>query len=111
MLAVSNTSPVFNLACIERLTLLHEQFDTIWIPSAVEAELRNVPDAAVLKIIEQARQAGWFENAAGVEREPGQLALRGASTRPARSRCQSVHASNLNRLVGDRSAHAARTGR
>jgi predicted nucleic acid-binding protein len=29
MLAVSNTSPVFNLACIERLTLLHDQFDTI----------------------------------------------------------------------------------
>jgi uncharacterized protein len=61
MLAVSNTSPVFNLACIERLTLLHDQFDTIWIPSAVEAELRSVPDEAVLKIIEQAKQAGWLK--------------------------------------------------
>ena len=61
MLAVRNTSPVFNLACIERLTLLHDQFDTIWIPSAVEAELRSVPDATVLKIIEQAKQAGWLK--------------------------------------------------
>src|SRR5437667_4787459 len=61
MLAVRNTSPVFNLACIERLTLLHDQFDTIWIPSAVEAELRSVPDAMVLKIIEQAKQAGWLK--------------------------------------------------
>ena len=61
MLAVSNTSPVFNLACIERLTLLHDQFDTIWIPSAVEAELRSVPAAAVRKIIEQAKQAGWLK--------------------------------------------------
>ena len=61
MLAVSNTSPVFNLACIERLTLLHDQFDTIWIPMAVEAELRNVPDAAVLKMIERAKEAGWLK--------------------------------------------------
>jgi predicted nucleic acid-binding protein len=55
-LLLARGHPIFNLACIERLTLLHEQFDTIWIPSAVEAELRNVPDAAVLKIIEQAKQ-------------------------------------------------------
>ena len=60
MLAVSNTSPIFNLACIERLTLLHEQFDTVWIPAAVEAELRNVPDSTVLKMIKEANQAGWM---------------------------------------------------
>ena len=58
MLAVSNTSPIFNLACIERLVLLHEQFDAVWIPSAVETELRNVPDRTILKTIEQAQQAG-----------------------------------------------------
>ena len=61
MLAVSNTSPIFNLACIERLVLLHEQFDAVWIPSAVETELRNVPDRTILKTIEQAQQAGWLK--------------------------------------------------
>jgi predicted nucleic acid-binding protein len=61
MLVVSNTSPVYNLACIERLILLHEQFDIVWIPAAVEDELRHVPDGTVLKIIEQAKQAGWLK--------------------------------------------------
>jgi len=62
MPTVSNSSPVFNLACIERLNLLHEQFGDVWIPQAVEAELRNVPDRAVGRRIEQAQQAGWLKS-------------------------------------------------
>lgn len=47
MLAVSNTSPIFSLACIGRLDLLRTQFDEIWIPSGVETELIQIPDATI----------------------------------------------------------------
>lgn len=59
MPTVSNTSPIFNLACIERLNLLPEQFGDVWIPEAVAAELREVPDDAIRRTIEQAKQSGW----------------------------------------------------
>jgi predicted nucleic acid-binding protein len=60
MLAVSNTSPISNLACIGRLDLLRAQFGEIWIPKAVEAELSDVPDGAVRTTIDQTRQIGWL---------------------------------------------------
>jgi len=40
MPVVSNTSPVLNLAIIDQLVLLREQFGEIWIPPAVLKELR-----------------------------------------------------------------------
>jgi predicted nucleic acid-binding protein len=40
MPAVSNTSPISNLALIGRLDLLREQFGKILIPRAVERELQ-----------------------------------------------------------------------
>lgn len=40
MPVVSNTSPISNLALIERLDLLRDQFGTILIPEAVERELK-----------------------------------------------------------------------
>ena len=61
MLAVSNTSPISNLACIGRLDLLRAQFGEIWIPKAVEAELADVPDGAVRTTIDQTRQVGWLK--------------------------------------------------
>jgi hypothetical protein len=61
MPAVSNTSPIFNLACIERLDLLRTLFQEIWIPSGVETELTLVPDAAIRGRVEQARNAGWLK--------------------------------------------------
>src|ERR1700730_10534774 len=64
MLAVSNTSPISNLACIGRLDLLRAQFGEIWIPRAVEAELAAVPDGAVLTTIDQTRQLGWLKGRA-----------------------------------------------
>lgn len=60
MLAVSNTSPISNLACIGRLNLLREQFGEVWIPSAVETELHRIPDATVRKTIDEAREAAWL---------------------------------------------------
>jgi hypothetical protein len=55
MLAVSNTSPISNLACNGRLDLLRAQCGQIWVPKAVEAELADVPDGAVRTTIDQTR--------------------------------------------------------
>ena len=46
MLAVSNTSPIFNLAAIGRLDFLKAQFSEVRIPPAVAAELKNHPNRA-----------------------------------------------------------------
>ena len=61
MPTASNTSPIFNLACIERLPLLREQFGDVWIPKAVEAELRRIPDDAVRQAVERAFGDGWLK--------------------------------------------------
>jgi predicted HTH domain antitoxin len=53
--AVSNTSPIFNLACINRLPLLPEQFGDVWIPKAVDDELRKIPDNLTRQTVERAR--------------------------------------------------------
>ena len=58
MPAVSDTSPIFNLACIGRLDLLRTQFEKIWVPSGVETELSEIPDAAIRGSVEQARNGG-----------------------------------------------------
>jgi uncharacterized protein len=52
MLAVSNTSPISNLAAIERLDLLKEQFSNVRIPPAVAAELKNHPDKSASAAID-----------------------------------------------------------
>jgi len=41
MRVVSNTSPILNLAIIDQLALLHDQFGEVWIPAAVLSELRE----------------------------------------------------------------------
>jgi predicted nucleic acid-binding protein len=46
MLVVSNTSPILNLALIDKLSLIQEQFKTVTIPKGVLGELRvgeNLP--------------------------------------------------------------------
>ena len=40
---VSNTSPIANLAFINRLGLLPGQFERLWIPEAVRSELGRIP--------------------------------------------------------------------
>ncbi len=42
MPAVSNTSPLFNLAAIGQLHLLREQFEEVFIPNEVLDELRPI---------------------------------------------------------------------
>jgi hypothetical protein len=53
MLAVSNTSPVSNLASIGRLELLKSQFSTVRIPDEVARELAAHPDPIAQNITPQ----------------------------------------------------------
>lgn len=63
MRAVSNTSPISNLAFIGRLSLLKAQFSEIWIPDAVADELNAHPDSSALAEIHGALQEGWIKTA------------------------------------------------
>ena len=60
MRAVSNTSPISNLASIGRLDLLKAQFQSLWIPTAVSQELSLHPDAAARALIEVAIREQWI---------------------------------------------------
>jgi hypothetical protein len=64
MRAVSNTSPLSNLAVIGRLELLKSQFSEIWIPAFVLKELSAHPDPAALAAIQDALAEGWIRSAA-----------------------------------------------
>jgi len=57
MLAVSNTSPISNLASIGRLELLKSQFSELWIPEAVAEELAAHPDPIAQAAIQTAIRA------------------------------------------------------
>lgn len=61
MLAVSDTSPIANLALIKHLHLLPEQFSRVCIPRAVEAELADLPDQPASALVRRAREAGWLQ--------------------------------------------------
>lgn len=61
MLVVSNTSPLLNLAIIEHLFLVREQFAEIIIPTEVKKELRineNLPGSQILK---EAIETDWIK--------------------------------------------------
>lgn len=60
MLAVSNTSPISNLAHIGRLDLLKGQFPQLWIPKAVEQELMRHPSSEARASIEAAYDDSWL---------------------------------------------------
>jgi predicted nucleic acid-binding protein len=59
MRAVSNTSPLSNLAVIGRLDLLKSQFSPIWIPEFVLKELGAHPDPVARAAIQDALDNGW----------------------------------------------------
>ena len=59
MLAVSNTSPISNLASIGRPKLLKSQFPTIWIPDAVSKGLIVRPDPDARDRIQEAIREQW----------------------------------------------------
>ena len=61
MLAVSNTSPISNLASIGRLELLKSQFSPLWIPEAVGEELAVHPDPVAQVSIQNAMRDRWIQ--------------------------------------------------
>ena len=61
MLVVSNTSPILNLALINRLSLVQEQFNTIIIPKGVLEELRVEENLPGSKKILDAMDAKWLQ--------------------------------------------------
>ena len=60
MPAVSNTSPILNLAIIGKLDLLKIQFGQILIPKEVRAELKPETELAGTEVIRQALADGWM---------------------------------------------------
>jgi predicted nucleic acid-binding protein len=61
MLVVSNTSPILNLALIDRLSLIREQFTTVTIPKGVLEELRVGENLPGSKKILDALDAKWLQ--------------------------------------------------
>ena len=61
MLVVSNTSPILNLAIIDRLSLIREQFTTVIIPKGVLEELRVGENLPGSKKILEALAAKWLQ--------------------------------------------------
>jgi predicted nucleic acid-binding protein len=60
MLAVSNTSPISNLASIGRLELLKLQFSVIWISTGVSAELDAHRDPMAVAAVQSALAEQWI---------------------------------------------------
>jgi predicted nucleic acid-binding protein len=58
---VSNTSPILNLAIINHLDLLHQQFDEIIIPPDVLTELQPGINLPGVPVIQQALNAQWLK--------------------------------------------------
>jgi predicted nucleic acid-binding protein len=78
MPAVSNTSPLANLAVIGRLELLWEQFGAIWVPKAVSGELDRLGHRRGQESLLEARQRGLLhvqeiQNRTAAELLAGQL--------------------------------------
>jgi hypothetical protein len=61
MPVVSNTSPISNLAIIEKLDLLRVQFQKILIPEAVDRELKALSNPRARAAVESALTQGWLE--------------------------------------------------
>jgi predicted nucleic acid-binding protein len=59
MLVVSNTSPILNLAIVDQLELLRQQFGEILIPHALLDELKVT---GILGILLRAKQLGELES-------------------------------------------------
>lgn len=62
MPVVSNTSPILNLAIINQLILLQQQFGEILIPSAVLDELKISEERPGSQAIREAISAGWIQS-------------------------------------------------
>ena len=75
MLVVSNTSPIMNIAIVDLLSLLRQQFSEVIIPAAVIEELRLDTDYPGTDKIRQAISDGWLRQIT-VENQQLVLALK-----------------------------------
>jgi uncharacterized protein len=75
MVAVSNTSPLSNLAIIGRLHLAREQFESLLIPPAVRAELSRNPHPHARELLDSAIKAGWIRSQPLIGPVPNDLRL------------------------------------
>jgi uncharacterized protein len=62
MPVVSNTSPILNLAIVNQLILLHQQFGVVLIPGAVLDELKISEERPGSQAIREAIASGWIQN-------------------------------------------------
>ena len=60
MCVISNTSPLLNLAIVEHLFLLPQQFGQVYIPSAVLTELKINNDLPGSRALQVALDEGWL---------------------------------------------------
>ena len=60
MPVVSNTSPLLNLAIVDHLSLMYEQFGEVLIPQAVFEELRVEEGLPGSQSIREAIEKGWL---------------------------------------------------
>jgi predicted nucleic acid-binding protein len=60
MHVVSDTSPVLNLAIMNRLDLLRQQFGEVLIPPAILTELKPETEFPGAQVIRQALEASWL---------------------------------------------------
>lgn len=75
MPAVSNTSPLLNLAIIGEVDLLRAQFGELWIPPAVLDELRLDSELPGVQALREVFDAGWV-HIAPVNNQPFVQVLR-----------------------------------
>jgi uncharacterized protein len=61
MRVVSNTSPISNLAVIDRLDLLSQRYGTLVIPASVAHELARLQHASGKARIDAAIASGWIK--------------------------------------------------
>lgn len=59
---VSNTSPILNLAIVNQLVLLHQQFGEILVPNAVLDELKVSEERPGSQTIREAIASGWIQS-------------------------------------------------
>jgi predicted nucleic acid-binding protein len=74
MLVVSNTSPLSNLAIIDRLDLLREQLGSVTIPPGVRTELSRNPHPAAISALEKALEGHWLSVVPLIAAVPDDLA-------------------------------------
>ena len=61
MPVVSNTSPLLNLAIVDHLSLMYEQFGEILIPQAVLEELQVEEGLPGSQTMREATEKGWLQ--------------------------------------------------